>query len=69
MWAGPLQGFRTVAGMIGVITSVLAGSVAALLGVVVFDHSLAAALIGGAAAALAVLSELMRHGRRIWSTA
>jgi hypothetical protein len=69
LWAGRLQGFRSVAGMIGVITAVLAGSVAAVVGIVAFDHSLAAALIAGAVVAVAALSALMQHGRRIWMRA
>jgi hypothetical protein len=50
--AGGRQAFRTVAGMIGVITAVLAGSAAALIGLLVSDHSLAAAVISGAAVAI-----------------
>ena len=41
------QGYRTVAGMIAVITAVLAGSTAALAAILIFDHSLAAAVISG----------------------
>ena len=41
---GRWQDFRTVAGMVAVITAVLAGSTAALVEILVSDHSLAAAL-------------------------
>jgi hypothetical protein len=37
------QGFRTVAGMVAVLTAVLAGSTAAVVAILIFDHSLAAA--------------------------
>jgi hypothetical protein len=37
------QGYKTVAGMVAVITAVLAGSTAALAAILIFDHSLAAA--------------------------
>jgi hypothetical protein len=46
------QAFRTVAGMIAVITAVLAGSTAALIGLLVSDHSLAAAVSSGAVVAI-----------------
>ncbi|MDQ4041107.1 MAG: hypothetical protein M3141_05095 [Actinomycetota bacterium] len=41
------QGYRTVAGMVAVITAVLAGSAAALAAILTFDHSLAAAVSQG----------------------
>jgi hypothetical protein len=41
---GRWQGFRTVAGMVAVITAVLAGSTASLAAIEISDHSLAAAL-------------------------
>jgi hypothetical protein len=52
LWGGPWQGFRTVAGMVGVITAVLAGSTAGLTAAVASDDSLAAALVAGAAVAI-----------------
>ena len=67
VWAGRWQGFRTVAGMVGVITAVLAGSSAALVAIVASDHSPAAALIAGAVVALAALSALMRHQGHAWT--
>jgi hypothetical protein len=60
------QGFRTVAGMIAVITSVLAGAAAALAAILISDHSLAAPLISGAVVALAALIALMRFQTSAW---
>jgi len=60
------QEFRTVAGMVGLITSVLAGSTATLASILLFDHSLAAALIAGGLVALPVLAALMRFERSVW---
>jgi hypothetical protein len=60
MMAGRRQAFRTVAGMIGVITAVLAGSAAALIAILVSDHSLPAAVISGAVVAIGVLVPLIR---------
>ena len=66
---GRWQGFRTVAGMVGVITAVLAGSTASLVAIEISDHSLAAALTAGAAVALAALIVLMRFQRSVWMRA
>jgi hypothetical protein len=63
------QGFRTVAGMVAVITAVLAGSTAALAAIQISDHSLAAALIAGAVIALAALAGLMGLQRAAWERA
>src|SRR5437870_4568601 len=52
LWAGRWQGYRTVAGMVAVITAVLAGSAVGLLAAVVSDHSLAAALVAGGVVAV-----------------
>ena len=68
LWDIPWQGFRTVAGMVGVITAVLAGSTAGLTAAVASDHSLAAALTS-AVVALAVLVALMRFQRSVWKRA
>jgi hypothetical protein len=57
---GVRQSFRTVAGMLGVITSVLAGSTAGLAADIA-SPSLAAALASGLAVGLAVLAALMRY--------
>lgn len=63
------QGFRTIAGMIGVITAVLAGSTAGLVAVLVLDHSLVGALVAGAMIAVAALVALMRFQRSAWKQA
>jgi hypothetical protein len=55
------QGYRTVAGMVAVIRAVLAGSTAALAAILIFDHSLAAAVIVGAVVALPVMIAMIRH--------
>jgi hypothetical protein len=69
LWGGFWQGFRTVAGMVAVTTAVLTGSAAALVAILVSDHSLAAALIAGAVVALAALVALMRFQRSTWQRA
>ena len=54
------QGFRTVAGMVALITAVLAGSAAAVAAILIFDHSPAAAVIAGTLVALPTLVALIR---------
>jgi hypothetical protein len=63
------QGYRTVAGMAAVITAVLAGSTAALAAILIFDHSLAAAVISGALVALPTLIAMIRHQDSAWERA
>jgi hypothetical protein len=63
------QGYRTVAGMVAVITGVLTGSTAALLAILIFDHSLAAAVISGAVVALPTLIAMIRHQDSAWGRA
>jgi hypothetical protein len=63
---GARQGFLTVAGMIAVITAVLAGSAAGLLAAVASGHSLVAALVAGVIVAAAALTGLMRYQRSAW---
>jgi hypothetical protein len=63
------QGYRTVAGMVAVVTAVVAGSAAALVGILLSDNSLAAALIVGAVVALPVLLVLIGHQNRTWRRA
>lgn len=65
-WGGRWQGLRTVAGMVGVITAVLAGSGAAVVALLASKHSPSAALIAGAVIALAVLAVLLRHQYNAW---
>jgi hypothetical protein len=69
LFAGRWQGFRTVAGMVAVITAVLAGSTVGLLAAVLSDHSLGWALLGGAVVALGALSALMRYEQLQWQRA
>jgi hypothetical protein len=63
------QGYRTVAGMVAVITAVLAGSTAALAAILIFDHSLTAAVISGAVVALPVMIAMIRHQDAAWQRA
>jgi hypothetical protein len=63
------QGYRTVAGMVAVLTAVLAGSTAALAAILIFDHSLAAAVIFGAVVALPAMVALIRHEDSAWQRA
>jgi hypothetical protein len=63
---GRWQGFLTVAGMVGVVTAVLAGSAAGLLAAVVSGHSLVAALVAGVLVAVVALLWLMRYQRSAW---
>jgi hypothetical protein len=63
------QGYRTVAGMVAVITAVLAGSTAALAATLIFDDSLAAALISGTLVALPTMIAMIRHQDSAWERA
>jgi hypothetical protein len=65
---GASQRFRTVAGMVGVITAVLAGSTAGLAAAVA-SSSLAAALASGVVVAMVVLATLMRYQGSTWDRA
>jgi len=60
------QGYRTVAGMVAVITAALAGATVALLVAVLTSHSLARSLIAGGIVALVTLLGLMEYQRRAW---
>jgi hypothetical protein len=60
------QSLRTVAGMVGVITAVLAGATASLAAIAASSHSLAAALISGVVVALAAMTVLMRFQVRAY---
>src|SRR5215213_5361417 len=55
------QGYRTVAGMVAVITAVLAGSTAAVVAILIFEHSLAAAAISGTVVALPTMTAMIRY--------
>ena len=63
------QGFRTVAGMVAVITAVLAGSTAALAAILISGHSLAAAVISGTLVALPTMIAMIRHQDSAWERA
>jgi hypothetical protein len=63
------QGYRTVAGMVAVITAVLAGSTAALAAILIFDHSLAAAVISGTLVALPTMIAMIRYQDSAWERA
>jgi hypothetical protein len=69
LWGGRWQEFRTVAGMVAVITAVLAGSAIGLLVAVAADHSLSPALVAGGLVASAALVALMRYHRSAWQRA
>jgi hypothetical protein len=60
------QAYRTVAGMVAVITAVLAGSAVGLLTAIVSAHSLAAALVAGGTAAVVTLAALMLYQGSAW---
>jgi hypothetical protein len=69
LWEGRWQAFRSVAGMVAVITAVLAGSAIGLLAVVALEHSLAGALVAGGVVALAALARIMRFQLSAWDRA
>ncbi len=63
---GHFQLFRSVAGMVGVITAVLAGSTAGLAAILISEHSLAATLIVGVAVTFTAGFVLMRDHQSVW---
>jgi hypothetical protein len=63
------QGYRTVAGMIAVITAVLAGSTAAMAAILISDHSLAAAVVSGTLVALPTMIAMIRYQDSAWERA
>jgi hypothetical protein len=63
------QDLLTVAGMVAVLTSVLAGSAVALLAAAVAHHSLVYALVFGVPAGVACLAVLLRAQHRRWARA
>jgi hypothetical protein len=64
---GLWQQFVTVAGMVAVITAVLAGSAGGLLAAVASGHSVVAALVAGVVVAAAALTGLMRYQNSAWT--
>jgi DNA-binding LacI/PurR family transcriptional regulator len=63
------QGYRTVAGMVAVITAVLAGSTAALTAILIFDDSLAAAVISGTLIAVPTMIAMIQYQDSEWERA
>ena len=55
--------------MVAVITAVLAGSTAALAAILIFDHSLAAAVISGTLIAFPTMIAMIRHQDSGWERA
>src|SRR5262249_40624434 len=60
------QQFVTVAGVVAVVTAVLAGSAGGLLAAVASGNSLVAALVAGVVVAATALSGLMRYQNSAW---
>jgi hypothetical protein len=63
------QGYRTVAGMVAVITAVLAGSTAAVAAILIVEDSVAAAVIAGILVAVPALIAMIRHQDSAWERA
>jgi hypothetical protein len=63
------QGYRTVAGMVALITAVLAGSTAGVAAILIFDHSLAAAVVSGMVVALPTMIAMIRYQDSVWERA
>jgi hypothetical protein len=59
-------GYRTVAGMVAVITSVLVGATAALVAALASSHSLAISIIAGVIVAIVAVATLMEHQLSAW---
>jgi hypothetical protein len=60
------RGSRTIAGMVGVVTAVLAGSAAGLIAAVAADHSAVVGFITGGAVGLATMAALMHLQNSSW---
>jgi hypothetical protein len=58
--------YRTVAGMVAVVTSVLVGATAALVAALASSHSLAASIIAGAIVAIVAVAAMMEHQLSTW---
>jgi hypothetical protein len=66
---GRWQKFRTVAGTVGVITAVIAGSAAGLAVAAAFSHTLPASIAAGGSVGLCVLTALIRYQASVWRSA
>jgi hypothetical protein len=63
------QGWRSVSGMVAVITAALVGSAVGLLAAVVSNHSLAIAQTAGTAVGATIVWTLMRRQHAVWTQA
>jgi len=63
---GYWQGTRTIAGMVGVVTAVLAGSAAGLIAAVASGHSAVVGFATGGVVAVAALAAVIRVQRSAW---
>src|SRR5215467_1404710 len=63
---GYWQGSRTIAGMVGVVTAVLAGSAAGLIAAVAAGHSAAAGFATGGVVAVAAVAAVIGVQRSAW---
>ena len=64
--AGFWQGFRTIAGMVGIVTAVLAGSAAGLIAAVAVGRSVTAGFVTGGVVAVAIVVVLMHLQDSAW---
>jgi hypothetical protein len=69
LWGRRFQKFLTVAGMVAVITAVLAGATVGVLAAAASDGSLAASVPSGTVVGIAVLTYLMGVERVAWARA
>ncbi len=67
--SGCWPAFRTTAGMIGMVTAVLAGSAAGLLATIAAGHSAVAGFVTGSVAGVAALVALMWFQYSAWAQA
>ena len=63
---GSWQGFRTIAGMVGVVAAVLAGSAAGLIAAAAAGHSAVAGFVTGGVVSVAAVAALMRVQNSAW---
>jgi len=63
---GRWQRLRTIAGMIAVLTAILAGSAAAIVGALIFHDRLPPAIALGAAVAAATVTTMLRYEAAAW---
>src|SRR5215470_545070 len=63
---GYWQGTRTIAGMVGVVTAVLAGSAVGLIAALTAGHSAAAGFATGGVVAVAAVAAVIRVQRSAW---